>query len=90
MGSCPAQEFDHGMGPDEVIEDDVGSEDANMDAVNEAESEEEMWIVHEDVEDEMSSILLAQMGQSSKSCRRELAKGCRQRVSELHSPPRTT
>ena len=68
------------MNPDEVIEDDTGDEDADMDAVNEADSEEEIGMVHEDVEDEISAILLAQMGQSSKSYRRKFAKSCRHLV----------
>ena len=72
-----------------MIMDDANG-DADMGAVNEAESEEEMGIVHEDVEDEVSSMLLAQSGQSRKSYKRELRKGCRHLVSEIHSPPRIT
>jgi hypothetical protein len=64
--------------------------DADMGAVHEAESEEEMGIVHEDVEDEISSMLLAQLGQSSKSYKRELRTGCKHLVSEIYSPPRIT
>ena len=69
------------MNPDEVIEDDDADENADMDAVNEAESEEEIGMVHEDVDDEISAIFLAQMGQSSKSYRREFAKSCTHLVS---------
>ena len=36
-----------------------------MDAVTEAESEEEAGVAHEDIEDEISSIFLALLGQSS-------------------------
>ncbi len=51
------------------------------------ESEEEMGIVHEDAEDEISTMLLAQLGHFSKSYKRELRTGCRHLVSETWSPP---
>ena len=41
---------DPGMGYDDVIEDNDGNEDADMGAVQEDQSEEEMGIVHEDIE----------------------------------------
>ena len=75
---------------DETIESDVADEDADMGVVNEDESEEEIGMVHEDIDDEVSAILLAQMGQFGKSYRREAAKNCRQLVSEIYSPPRVT
>ena len=78
---------------DQNLEDaaeDNGDEDADMGAVQEEESEEEMGIVHEDIDDEVSAILLAQVGHSSRSCRRELRKGYKHLVSEIYSPPRIT
>ena len=88
--SVPAAERDQEVNQDEIIENDVSDGDADMDAVNEDESEEEVGIVHEDIEDEISAILLAQMGQSGRSYQRERAKSCRRPVSEIYSPPRGT
>ena len=81
---------DPGMGHDDVIEDDDDNEDADMGALQEDESEEEMGIVHEDIGDEVSTILLAQLGQSSKSYRHEFKKSSKYLVSEIYSPPRIT
>jgi len=78
-----------GQGLEEDIAIDDGG-DADMGAVQEEESEEEMGIVHEDVDDEVSAILLAQVGHSSRSYRRELRKGYKHLVSEIYSPPRVT
>ena len=75
---------------EESIDDESGCEDADMGAVQEDESEEEVGIVHEDLEDEVTTILLAQMGQSSKSHRREFKKAAKHLVSEIYSPPRVT
>ena len=47
-------------------------------------------LVHEDAEDAISFILLAQLGQSGRSHRREFAKGYRHLVYEIYSPPRVT
>ena len=66
---------------EDVAVDDGG--DADMGAVQEEESEEEMGIVHEDIDDEISNILLAQLGQSTKSYRRGLRKGYKHLVSEI-------
>ena len=74
---------------EDAAEDD-GDEDADMGAVQEEESEEEMGIVHEDIDDEISAVLLAQVGQSSRSYRRELRKSYKHLVSEIYSPPRIT
>ena len=49
----------------------VGTAAPTMAPIGEDESEEEMCIVHGDIEDEVSTILLAQVGQSSKPYRRE-------------------
>ena len=90
-GSAPVAEPDQGTGPrDETIDNDIDGEDADMGAVQEEESEEEIGIVHEDLEDEVSTILLAQLGQSSKSYRREFRKASKHLVSEIYSPPRIT
>ena len=62
-----------------------------MGMVHDNESEEEtVGVVHEDVEDAISSILLQQLGQSGKSYRREFTKGCKKLVSEVYSAPRIT
>ena len=61
-----------------------------MGAVRGAESEEEIGIVHEDFDDEVSTTLLTQLGQSSRSYRREVKKGSKHLVSEIYSPPRIT
>ena len=53
------------VGTEMIMDDSNG--DAGMGAVTEAASEEEMGIVHEDVEDENPSMLLAQLGHASKS-----------------------
>lgn len=76
----------------DAAEESIGDPngDAGMGAVVEDESEEEMGITHEDVEDEISSVLLAQLGQSSKSHKRELSSGRRPLVSEIYSPPGIT
>ena len=62
---------------------EVDGGDADMGAVQEEESEEEMGIVHGDIDDEVSAILLAQVGHSSRSYRRELRKGYKHLVSEI-------
>ena len=49
-----------------------------------------MRVLYEDAEDIVSSFLLAQLGQSGGSYRRETAKGYRRLVSEIYSPPRVT
>ena len=82
--------LDPGMSHHDAVEDNDDNEDADMGAVQEDESEEEVGIVHEDVEDEVSTILLAQLCQSSKSYRREFKKSSRYLVSEIYSPPRIT
>ena len=66
-----------------MIEGSDGDEDADMRAVPEDESDEEMGVTQEDVDDEVSTILLAQTGQSSKSYRRDFKKSCTHLVSEL-------
>ena len=71
------------MDHDEAIEGSDGDEDADMGAVQEDESEEEMSMVHEDIDDEISTILLAQIAQSSKPHRREIAKNSTHFVSEV-------
>ncbi len=52
---------------DDVIDEDMGAVEAES-------SVAEVGIIHEDVEDEIASVLLSQLGQSGKSCRRELRK----------------
>ena len=89
-GPSPAEVPDPGVNHDEVIEGSDGDEDADMGAVQEDESEEEMGMVHQDIDDEISTILLAQMGQSSKSYRRDFAKGYRHLVSEVYTQPGAT
>lgn len=81
---------DPAPGIEEDIDDKSDIEDADMGAVQEEESEEEVGIVHEDLEDEVSTLLLAQMGQSSRSYRREFKKASKHLVSEIYSPPRIT
>ena len=78
-GPFPVEGPDPGVNHDEVIESSDGDEDADMGAVQEDEFEEEMGMVHEDIDDEISTTFLAQMGKSSKSYRRELEN----RVEEL-------
>ena len=58
---------------DEQIADGDGDDviDEDMGAFEEDESEEEVGIIHEDVGDDISSILLSQLGQPGKSYRRE-------------------
>ncbi len=78
--------------PDIIAEEtmDDPNADADMGAVHEAESDEEMGIVHGDVEHEISAMLLAQLGRPSKSYTRGPGKGCRHSVSEIYSPPMIT
>ena len=64
--------------------------DEDMGAVGEDESEEERGVLHEDLDDEVGSMLLAQLGQSGTSYRRELRKSYKHLVSEIYSPPRIT
>ena len=75
---------------DDQVAGDDGEADEDMGAVDEAESEEEKAIVHEDVDDEISTMLLAQLGQSGKTYRRELRTSYKHLVSEIYSPPRIT
>ena len=72
------------------LDDHDADGDAEMGMVREEESEEEIGVLHEDIEDEVSNILLAQMGQSSRSYRRDFRKASRHLVSEIYSPPRIT
>ena len=55
-------EPDLGPSHDEVIGGSDGDEDADMGAVQENETEEEMGIAHGDIEDEVSITFLTQMG----------------------------
>ena len=48
--------------PGEDIEGNDGDEDADMGVVQEAGSEEEMGVVHEDFEDEMSATFFCAIG----------------------------
>ena len=73
--------------PDQEDEESDHEMDTDMGIVGEDESEEEhAGMLYEDTEDAISSILLAQLGQSGRSYRREIAKGYRHLVSEIYSP----
>ena len=82
----PDDTEDHPRPNDENDIDDDADEDADMDVMN----EEQIGVVHEDIEDEISGILLAQLGQPGRSYRRDFKKASRHLVSEIYSPPRIT
>ena len=71
-------------------EDDNDNSDMDMGNVQEDTDKRVIGIVHEDIEDTVSSTLLNQMGQSGRSYRREFAQGHRHLVSEIYPPPRVT
>ena len=70
--------------PDAGIEEENNNSDMDMGTVQECDFEDRVvGIVHEDFEDAVSSILLSQMGQSSRSYRREHAQGQAPRLRDL-------
>ena len=83
---APRSEPEHATEMEDNISDKSDSEDADMGAVHGAESEEDVGVVYEDIEDDVMTVLLAQMGQSSKSYRREFKKASKHLVSEIYSP----
>ena len=68
---------------DRDLDGNDADEDADMGMVREEESEEEVGVLHEDIEDEVSGILLAQLCQSGRSHRRDFKKASRHLVSEI-------
>ena len=69
---------------DEQITGDNDGVDEGMDVVNEEESEDEAGIVHEDIGDDVSPMLLAQLGQTGRSYRREVRTRYKHLVSEIY------
>ena len=92
-GDAATSNVAHGpseMTCDEDVDNQDGDGDTDLGAVQEDESEEEMGIAHEDADDEISMVLLAQMGQPGEAYQRERRKECRHLVSDIYLPPRIT
>ena len=64
--------------------------DVEMDFVGSLNLIEELGQMEPSFDDEISSLLLSQMGSVGKSCRREAQRSGKKLLSEIYSPPRVT
>ena len=84
LGETPAYQEDR---DDENMEE---STDVNMDFVGSMEVHDVLGCLEPSIDDTISHLLLAQMGSSGRSYRRDTATAAKKLVSEIYSPPRVT
>ena len=82
-GDIGVEEEDHNM------EENTGN-DAEMDFVGILQADQEIGSLEPSFDDEVSALLLAEMGSSGRHYRRDGRRAMRKIVSEIYSPPRVT